>query len=165
MSSTLNIDLIQTWNVMNRFRVEIQQSASANVNFVALPDKTRIKQFVSALRTLTDYISKEPGYMDLPKTNPMVFPLRPIVPAIDIENESLTHLCKLLELGMIELEGSASSDYSSGMSAPDRDRHLAILAKVEKHVEDFINKEMPLDFVESGRAPINGPGYTPGGNN
>lgn len=57
------------------------------------------------------------------------------------------------------MQASASSRFSSGIADPDKSRMLAVLSKIEKHVEDFINKELPLDYPESSpRSPINGPG-------
>lgn len=137
---------------------ELYKSQSANVNAVIDADKIRIKQYVSAMRTLLGYIAAKPD-LDLPETNPMKFPLRAEVPEQDIENEPLSHLCRLIRVGMRELVASQSSRFSSGMFDPDRVRYLGVIAKIEKHVEQFINLELPLDFVESSpRAPINGPG-------
>ena len=142
---------------MNRMLSELYKCQSANVNYVFDPDKIRIKQYVSAMRTQIDYISNKPGYLDLPETNPETFSLKVIVADQEIENDSIAHLCTIIKLGMKEMVGSQSSRFSSGIADPDKARILAVLSKVEQHVEEYINKELPLDYPESSpQAPLQG---------
>ena len=156
---TLNLDLILPWNTMNRMLSELYKCQSANVNYVFDPDKIRIKQYVSAMRTQIDYISNKPGYLDLPETNPLAFPLKVMVSEQSIENDAISHLCQIIKLGMLEMVGSQSSRFSSGIADPDKTRIIGVLAKIENHTEAYINKELPLDYPESSpQAPLQGSG-------
>lgn len=161
---TLNLDLVQVWNLMNRMLQELYKAQSANVNYVHDWDRARIKQYLSAFRTLVDTISEKPD-MDLPETNPMTFPLREQTAEIDIENEAMAQLCRLIRVGMIELIQSQSSRFSSGLFEPDRNRFLIVVEKAERHVSNYVEKVLPLDLPESSpRAPVQGAGLNTLGN-
>jgi hypothetical protein len=156
---TLNLDLIQPWATMNRMIFELQHCQSANVNFVFDPDKARIKQWSSVMRSLVDDISTNPGYLDLPETNPRPFDLSPMIEEKDIENDAIKHLCTIVRLGMLELQGSQSSRFSSGIANVDKVRLTAIFDKVEKHVAQHVDQQTPIDYPESSpRSPLQGAG-------
>ena len=148
MASTLNTDVVGLNERIHRFLVEVMKCASANSSQVKEADKERLKSYLSSLRAYLDHISAEPE-LDLPETNPKEYVLRDLPPLADIENESLSDCCRLLELCREEIINSQSARLASGIIAFDKVRQEKIIEKAERFIKDYIEVVTPLDLPES----------------
>ena len=161
--NTLNIDIVSVAHRLNRFIVEIQKSASANVAKVEDFDLTRYKSYLSALRYLITHVTNDPR-LDLPETNPTPYSVRDTPGLLDVENESVQHLCLLLKTAKDELMMSASSRQSTGINQFDKARFLAVVDKAELYLSEYVSNALPIDLPESSpRADLQGPGLTGNG--
>ena len=148
MADTLNTDVVGLNERIRRFLMEVMKSASANSSQVKEADLSRLKSYLSSLRSYLDHVSREPE-LDLPETNPKVYTLKPLPALADIENESLADCCRLLELSREELVHSQSARLASGIIAFDKDRQVKIIEKAERFIKDYIEVVTPLDLPES----------------
>ena len=88
-----------------------------------------------------------------------MYELRPAPVVPDMENESLSDICRLLELGRDELIHSQSARQGAKLIGFDSIRLLQIVDKCEKFMADYVAMATPLDLPESSpRAPMTGPG-------
>jgi len=145
---TLNFDVVGIYNRINRFITEAQRANSANVSQTSEYDVARLKSYLSSLRTYHDYVVSQPK-LDLVETSPKVYALKARPVLVEIENESLEDACRLLEIMSDEIVHSQSSRLAAGLISFDSVRFLAIVARAERLVEDYIEQATPLDMPKS----------------
>lgn len=154
---TLNIHLHLMYHLGVRIIREWQKSQSANSSIVNDADVVRARQFLSAMRSHIAVVGL-PGKLDLPESDPRQYELRDLPELTDMENQTFAHLCVLMQTLLVELAESQSSRNSSGLSAPDRARVLALVAEMETFLNAALQIQ-PLDLPESSpRAPLQGEG-------
>ena len=160
---TINIHVPNLYHLQNRVVREFEYSQSSNSSMLNEADLIRAKSFFSAIRVSVGIIG-EPGKLDLPESDPITYPLRPMDEPKDIENQVMAHLALLVRTMQVELVRSQSSRNSSGLNVHDRGRQLAICDEAEKFISAS-EQIQPLDLVESSpRAPMQGPGRNTLGN-
>lgn len=145
---TFNIDIVAVCNRMNRIITELQMFASGNTSEVYPADLTRIKSYFSGLRTYHDTIQALER-MDFVETNTQLEELRALPPSVQVENENLNDLVRLMRRGHSELTNSQSARDSSKLNKYDSARFLAMLDRAEKFAANYIEKVTPLDFPNS----------------
>ena len=155
---TYNHDIVGLWNRMNKFIHECMKSQSSNVSQTNRFDIERAKSYLAALRTYHDHVQAAPE-LDLPETTPRLYELREAPAVVDMENESLADICRLLELGRDELISSASSRLGAKLISFDSIRFLQIVEKCERFMTDYVEVATPLDLPDSSpRAAMTGAG-------
>jgi hypothetical protein len=155
---TYNHDIVGLYNRINRFIREAMKQQSSNVSQINAFDQTRLKSYLSAIRFYHDHVQGAPD-LDLPETSPRLYELRDLPEVVDMENESLADICRLLELGRDELTMSQSARIGSKLISFDSVRLLQIVGKCENFMSAYVANATPLDLPESSpRAPITGPG-------
>lgn len=156
--NTYNHDIVGIWNRMNRFIKEAMKQQSSNVSQVNQFDIARLKSYLSAIRFYHDHVQAAPD-LDLPETTPRLHELREAPVVVDMENESLSDICRLLELGRDELVNSQSARQGAKLIEFDSVRFLQIIEKCERFMADYVEVATPLDLPESSpRAAMTGPG-------
>ncbi len=155
---TYNHDIVGIWNRMNRFIKEAMKQQSSNVSQVNQFDIARLKSYLSAIRFYHDHVQAAPD-LDLPETTPRLHELRPAPEVLEMENESLSDICRLLELGRDELVNSQSARQGAKLIPFDSVRFLQIVEKCERFMADYVEVATPLDLPESSpRAAMTGAG-------
>jgi len=133
---------------INRFIVEAINAASNGVSMVSDADQSRMSTYLVAIKTYVAWVVSQP-VLDLPETHPREYVLEenPAVPVI--ENESLLDLIHLFTLARDEMVNGQSGRMASGLIRFDNDRILAIIAKAESFLSDYVAIVTPLDLPES----------------
>ena len=155
---TYNHDIVTIWNMINRFIREAMKQQSSSNSQVNQFDLERLKSYFSAIRFFHDQVQAAPD-LDLPETTPRLYDLRTIPEVPEMNNESLAHLCRLLELGRDELANSQSAMQGAKLISFDSVRLLQIINKCEAFLADFVEIATPLDLPESNpRVGVTGDG-------
>ena len=150
-----NTDIAGLHARINRFVIEQNKSASANFAGINTFDQARFKSYLSALRTYHAWMTSQPQ-LDLPETGPLPVSLEPDPIVIDVDNESVNDLLRMLTALREEVINSQSARVPTGMIGFDSIRFLAQVEKMEKFIDDYVAKVTPLDLPESSpAAPMN----------
>lgn len=153
-----NHDIVGIYNRINRFIKEAIHQTSSNVSEMNQFDIKRMKSYLSAVRTYAAHVQADPE-LDLPETSPRTYTLReaPVVP--DMENESLSDICRLLQLMRDELINSQSARRPAKLIIFDYERLQQVLDKCDRFMVDYVEQVTPLDLPESSpRAAMTPPG-------
>lgn len=143
-----NGDVVGLYNRINRFIEEAQKSVSADVSLTNSFDITRLNSYLDSVDRFQAWVVSQP-LLDLPETSPRQYTLFPAIPAVEIENDDLDDIVRLLRLARDEMTNSQSARLSSGLIAPDSSRLTMIIAKTRKFLNDYIVPTQPLDLPES----------------
>lgn len=155
---TYNHDIVGVWNRVNRFIREAMKQQSANVSQMNDFDINRFKSYLSAMRFYHDTMQAAPD-LDLPETTPKLYALRDAPVVDDMENESLSDICRLLELLRDEIVNSQSSRLGAKLIGFDSIRMLQVISKCENFMTNYVEVATPLDLPESSpRAAVTGEG-------
>lgn len=155
---TYNHDIVGFWNRINRFIKEAVKQQSANVSQMNQFDISRFKSYLSAMRFYHDHVQGAPD-LDLPETTPKMYDLRDQAIVLEMENESLSDICRLLELLRDELVNSQSSRLGAKLIGFDSIRFLQVIEKCENFMSNYVEVATPLDLPESSpRAAMTGSG-------
>lgn len=158
MTQTYNADIKGLYNRINRFIAEAMHQQSSGVSQINEFDQARLRSYLSACRTYHDHIQSAPN-LDLPETHPRMYDLREKPEVLDLENESLNDIVRLLELCRDELIHSQSARLPVKLISFDSQRFLSIIQKCERFMADYVSVATPLDLPESSpRAVMSGPG-------
>lgn len=148
MENTYNIDIVGLCNRLGRYIEELQSFASGNTGEVYPADLTRIKSYLSGMRTYHDAIQGM-ARMDYVETNAKMEVLRPLPAQVDLENESLNDMVRYLMRAHMELTNSASARDSSKLNKYDSARFLASIDRAEVFAAQYIEQVTPLDMPNS----------------
>lgn len=143
-----NDDIAGIYHRINKYIVECQKSASANVAAVNEFDKARMSSYLTTISSYIDWVVAEPA-LDLPETHPQLVELKPKPEILDIENLMIQDCVRLWERGRDEVTASQSARNPTGLIKFDEARLRAVILKTEKYMSDYIEKVSPIDLPES----------------
>ncbi len=143
-----NDDIAGINNRINKYIIEVQESASANVTAVNAYDFKRMTDYLAAMTSYLNWIEDQPQ-LDLPKTHPKLLLLDPPPEIQKIENLFLIDCRRLWERARDETNLSQSARNATGMLEFDLTRLRKIIEKHEKYMTDHVAKVSPIDFPES----------------
>lgn len=155
-----NDDIVGIYRRFNKFIVELDKSASANVADVNDHD---IKRFLSYIDNMTAYIDWVVGQpqLDLPETNPKLINLEAPPSIQGVENLMIRDLARLFERARDEVTNSQSARNATGLIKFDEGRIRAVLEKADNYIDSYIANVTPIDLPESSpNSPSSGPGRT-----
>lgn len=157
---TYNVDFILVYNLYNRFIKEIQLSQSSNASLTKSFDKKRLVSYLAAIRHALAFTVSKPE-VDAPESNPELIKLRQAPELLEIENESVAQVCRMLAQSRDELISSQSSRYGNSMVSFDFERQKEYLDRIDLFLSQYIEMATPLDLVESSpRAAVTPKGNT-----
>lgn len=155
--AVFNHDVVWLYDLISRFYTEISKSQSAPVSGMIVPDQTRLESYIGSLRTAIDWIQDTP-LLDMPETHPRPYSLEAFPGEVNVENESLNVILRLIRASCVELTNSQSARYASRLQPFDESRLRAILSKIETFLNDFIRANaVPIDLPESSPEEAIGP--------
>lgn len=144
-----NHDVLWLYDLLRRFHTEIAKSQSAPVSGMIEPDQARLETYLGSIRQAVAWIQASP-LLDMPETHPRPYELTAFPAEVDIENESLMVILRLIRAMAVELANSQSSRYSSRLQPFDESRLMAAVDKIEAFLNNFIRAQaVPLDLPES----------------
>lgn len=145
---------------LNRFIVEMNRAASANVSAFSAHDNKRLRSYISAIRTYLDWVMSQP-LLDLPESSPREYALDKEPELVVSENEAVNDIVRMLLLARDEIAASQSARMPCSLTAPDVGRFQAVIDKVELFLDKYVENHQPLDLPET--APMTT--MAPAGNN
>jgi|TARA_R110002126_G_scaffold265044_1_gene408218 hypothetical protein len=155
-----NHDVLWVYDMLRRFHQEMARSQSAPVSGMIEADQIRLESYLYTMRTAIVWIQDTP-LLDMPETHPRPYPLTPFPPEVDIENESLNVIIRLIRAAAVEMTNSQSARFSSRLQAFDQKRLTAVIDKIDAFLNNFIRANaVPLDLPESSpEEPLGGDGF------
>lgn len=148
MAEVNNMDVAGLLRRANRFMMELQLSVSAGGSLILQADLERIRSYIDSLQALHDHAVAQPE-LDLPETHPRAINIDLVPEFKELENEALTDLTYLLDLGRHELANSQSARQGAGLNKFDSRRIQALVAKTLAFLDEYIANFTPLDLPES----------------
>lgn len=157
---TTNHDIVALHSRIIRMAIELNKSQSSNRSGFNPFDIDRLGQYTKEFKSKIAWIQDQP-LLDLPESNPKYWELELFPKFVDVENDDINDIIRMLELLATELLNSASARDSARLGEFDYKRCLAIINKIESYVANHIAQATPIDLPESSpRDPISGPGKT-----
>jgi hypothetical protein len=148
--NVFNHDVVMLWDKVSRFHVELSKSQSAPVSGMIQPDQIRLTSYIADLRACLTWVQAIPQ-LDMPETHPRPYKLEPFPPEVNVENESINVILRLVRAAAVELVNSQSARYASRLQPFDEARFTAIVDKIEAFLVNYIQgaATVPLDIPES----------------
>lgn len=143
-----NHDVLGLHRRINRFIFELNKSASSGVSRFSDHDKARLRSYLTAMTAYKNWVAAQPD-LDLPETHPQEYQLAPVTEVGAVENENCADAMNLLAKCRDELNNSQSARLSSGLMEADKVRFEAIVEKISKFLDDYVDAATPLDLPES----------------
>ncbi len=152
-----NHDILWMYDMLRRFHQEMARSQSAPVSGMIEPDQKRLESYLKQIRTAIAWIQDTP-LLDMPETHPRPYPLPAFPAEVDVENESINVILRLIRASAVELVNSQSARFSSRLQPFDMDRHIAVVDKIDAFLNNYIRASaVPLDLPESSPEEPIGP--------
>ena len=152
-----NHDVLWLYDLLRRFHQEMGRSQSAPVSGMIDADQKRLESYLETTRQAIAWIQDTP-LLDLPETHPRPYPLNAFPDELNVENESINVILRLIRASAVELTNSQSARYSSRLQPFDMDRLNAVIDKLEAFLNNFIRaRAVPLDLPESSPEEAIGP--------
>lgn len=148
MTTVLNQDIAGFHSRINRAIVEVYKSVSSGVVDYREADKTRVLSYLRAIDEYHNWVIDQPQ-LDLPESHPKEYVLDNNPAPTVVENDAANDIIRILEAGREELVNSQSARLPAGLITFDSERSFAIIDKVRKLIEDYIDKVQPIDLPES----------------
>lgn len=156
-SDVFNHDVLWLYDLLRRFHQEMGRSQSAPVSGMIEADQTRLESYLGSVRQAVAWIQDTP-LLDLPETHPRPYALHKFPDELNVENESINVILRLIRASAVELTNSQSARYSSRLQPFDQSRLVSIVDKIEAFLNNFIRAEaVPLDLPESSPEEVIGP--------
>lgn len=155
-----NHDVVWLYDLLRRFHTEMARSQSAPVSGMIEPDQVRLQSYLNTVRAAISWIQASP-MLDLPETHPRPYTLEAYPAEINVENESINVILRLIRATAVELTNSQSARYSSRLQPFDEARLTGVLDKLDAFLNTFIKNAsaVPLDLPESSpEEPLGGDG-------
>lgn len=163
-----NHDVVMLYDKVSRFHVELSKSQSAPVSGMIGPDQIRLQSYIADIRAIVAWIQSNP-VLDMPETHPRPYKLEVFPEEVNVENESINAILRLIRAAAVELVNSQSSRYASRLQPFDQQRFDQIIDKIEAFLVTYIQgaATVPLDIPESspeekqitdGSMGVQGPG-------
>jgi len=144
-----NHDVVWMYDKLRRFYQEMARSQSAPVSGMIEADQKRLETYLSSIRQAVAWIQDTP-LLDMPETHPRPYPLTVYPTEVDIENEAINVILRLIRAAAVELVNSQSGRYSSRLQPFDQDRLIAVVDKIDAFLNNYIRAQaVPLDMPES----------------
>jgi hypothetical protein len=155
-----NQDVVWVYDMLRRFHQEMGRSQSAPVSGMIEADQTRLESYLSAVRQAVAWIQDNP-LLDLPETHPRPYPLEDFPAELNVENEAINVILRLIRASAVELTNSQSARFSSRLQPFDEGRLRAIVDKLDAFLNNYIRAQaVPLDMPESSpEEPIGPDGF------
>lgn len=159
--SVFNHDVIHIYDYLSRFHIELSKSQSSPVSGMINADQARLERYITSIRAMVDFIQGTPE-LDMPETHPRPYTLEIFPDEVNVENESINYLLRLIRAAAVELTNSQSARYASRLQPFDQTRFGLIIDKIEAYLNDVIRANaVPLDLPESSpEAQLTGDGAT-----
>lgn len=137
---------------IDRIIKELADSRTANSTSSSGHDTARMDSYVSDFVRLVEHLVTEPD-LDWVATHPDTWALSEEPPLPELENEDVLFALNDLIRTRREITRSQSGRNPSGIAAPDYDRMISFIGKVEDFVNNYISPKgdsgTPLDLPES----------------
>lgn len=146
--SVHNMDIVAINNRVNRFIEEMYKSSSSSVSNMSDADKLRMMEYIDAIDVIHDWIIGQPQ-VDLPDTTPKDYPIKKGIEILEVENESVNDMLRMMVAMRDEMGNSQSSRMHSGLIKQDSERLRAITERCRQFYIQYINVVTPLDYPES----------------
>ncbi len=144
-----NQDIVMVYNYCQRAIKELLFSQSSGLSGLNNEyDLARVKTYITALDAFKAWIVDQPQ-QDLPETHPRQFILEEPVVVMDRESEVVNMMVNMFTALVTEMINSASARMASGLMIHDAKRFDLITSKMSAFLEDFVEKQTPIDFPES----------------
>lgn len=157
---TYNHDICGLVRRLDRFAFELHKSVSSGTSQVNQFDQERLAKYLGAAVTYHDWMLSQPQ-LDLPESHPTLYTIDDDPGLAEVENESINDLLRLIKVTRIELVDSQSSRDPASLNPYDSKRFLALIAKCQAFLDNFIAVVTPLDMPESSpKRATSGPGRT-----
>ena len=152
-----NHDILWVYDLLRRFHTEMARSQSAPVSGMIDADQKRLESYLGTIRTAVLWIQDTP-LLDMPETHPRPYPLSAFPSEVNVENESINVILRLIRASAVELTNSQSSRFSSRLQPFDHDRLIAVVDKIDAFLNNYIRTQaVPLDMPESSPEEPIGP--------
>jgi hypothetical protein len=155
-----NHDVVWLYDKLRRFYQEMAKSQSAPVSGMIDSDQKRLESYLNSIRQAVAWIQDTP-LLDMPETHPRPYILQKFPDEIDIENEAINVILRLVRATAVELVNCQSGRYSSRLQPFDQDRCMAVVDKIDAFLNNYIRSTaVPLDMPESSpERPIGPDGF------
>ncbi len=153
-----NHDIAGLQSRINRFIEELTKGVSSGTSQVNQFDQERLETYLNAVDIYHNWVIAQP-LLDLPETHPREIELEDNPAVVDVENESVNDIIRIMEIARDELVNSQSARDACCLNRFDSSRLRTIIEKVRKFLHDYIQQATPLDLPESSpQAGMSGPG-------
>jgi len=147
--SVFNHDVVWMYDMLRRFHQEMAKSQSAPVSGMIVPDQLRFESYLAQMRSALEWVQNTP-LLDMPETHPRPYSLPAFPAEINVENESINVILRLIRASAVELTNSQSSRFSSRLQPFDQERIVAVIDKLDAFLNNYIRSQaVPLDLPES----------------
>lgn len=155
-----NQDIVGLYNRINDFIYEMFKSVSSQTSEVNEFDQERLATYLNAIDTFHEWVKDQP-HLDLPETSPRLYPLRTPDELPIVENENINDITRMMTVARDELTNSQSARVAAGLNKFDSARLTAMIEKLRRFLNNYIQIATPLDVPESSPAmPSSGSGRT-----
>jgi len=149
MSTVQNHDIAGFIRRSRRFKYEWAKSQSGNASAVSEADAQRLRSYLDGLRAYKQWFQSQP-ILDLPESHGgRVIELGEGEALAMPENEAVVDIMQLWDLLEIELLSSQSARLAARLIGPDETRVDSLLDKMQRFLDDYISRALPLDLPES----------------
>lgn len=143
---------------IKRFMKELVHCTSSGLSETSEFDQERLQSYLGAITSYHNWVTGQPQ-LDLPESSPTQFSLDDFPEVPIIENESIRDVIVMMKTASIEITRSQSARRSSGLVQFDSFRLLAMVAKIQSFLDNYIKVATPLDLPESSpMREMSGPG-------
>jgi hypothetical protein len=147
--AVFNHDVVWLYDLLRRFHREMERSQSAPVSGMIVPDQGRLESYLETTKQAVAWVQASP-ILDMPETHPRPYTLEAFPKEMNVENESINVILRLMRASAVELTNSQSARYSSRLQPFDEKRFMDIINKIETYLNDFIRASaVPIDVPES----------------
>ena len=155
-----NHDVLWLYDMLRRFHQEMGRSQSAPVSGMIEADQIRLESYLGAIRQAVAWVQDTP-LLDLPETHPRPYALPSFPTELDVENESINVILRLIRASAVELVNSQSARFSSRLQPFDQVRLTGVVDKIDAFLNNYIRaRAVPMDLPESSPEQDVGPdGY------
>jgi len=144
-----NHDVVWLYDKLRRFYQEMARSQSAPVSGMIDADQKRLEAYLGSIRQAVDWIQDTP-LLDMPETHPRPYPLTPFPSEVNVENEAVNVVLRLIRATAVELVNCQSGRNSSRLQPFDQDRCMGVVDKIDAFLNNYIRSQaVPLDMPES----------------
>ena len=147
--AVFNHDVIHLYDYMSRFYIELAKSQSSPVSGMITADQARLERYITSIRQMVTFIQASPE-LDMPETHPRPYTLEVFPVEVNVENESINYLLRLIRASAVELTNSQSARWAARLQPFDQARFMSLIDKIEAYLNDIIRANaVPLDLPES----------------